>query len=425
MAKFRFNLKEANATIDTPILLIVRWNNNRLKYYTGESINPKFWEDDKSRANYQRVIRTKTFPTHPEFNARLDFIETTAKNVFRQYVNDNNQEPTIKTYRELLHMAFNKKAKVKHDLLSFTEAFIASAPQRKTNKVSSATIQAYKQTYLHLEEYKKTTHSQVEFENIDVNFYNGFVKFLTDAKKFAPNTIGKHIKHLKVFIKAATENDRKIPDYTSKFTGMREDTDSIYLDTAELSELFNINLSGNTRLDKTRDLFLLGAYTGLRFSDFSRLNSDNISDNRITIKAQKTGREVKIPLHPTVRTILEKYKGKELPTLSNVKMNEYLKELGNLCASLKKKVPYSETRGGVTTNIKIEKYELLTTHTARRSFSTNAYLDGVPTLTIMAITGHNTEKSFLRYIKITPDEHAKILDLHWQKTASNQNMRIA
>lgn len=58
---------------------------------------------------------------------------------------------------------------------------------------------------------------------------------------------------------------------------------------------------------------------------------------------------------------------------------------------------------------------MITTHTARRSFATNLFLDGVPAITIMKITGHKTEKAFLLYIKITPNENAKILQLHWQK----------
>ena len=62
-----------------------------------------------------------------------------------------------------------------------------------------------------------------------------------------------------------------------------------------------------------------------------------------------------------------------------------------------------------------KKYQLLTTHTARRSFATNLYLSGFPSISIMKITGHTTEKSFMKYIKITPTENAKLLQLHWDK----------
>jgi integrase len=106
--------------------------------------------------------------------------------------------------------------------------------------------------------------------------------------------------------------------------------------------------------------------------------------------------------------------------ISNQKCNEYLKELG-------KTIPPGETKpllntvtsktftkGGSKTVITKPKWEALCTHTARRSFATNEYLSGMPTLTIMAITGHKTEKAFLRYIKLTPNEHAKLMQMKWK-----------
>ena len=62
-----------------------------------------------------------------------------------------------------------------------------------------------------------------------------------------------------------------------------------------------------------------------------------------------------------------------------------------------------------------QKWELLSSHTGRRSFATNEYLAGTPSITIKAITGHKTEEAFLRYIKLTPNEHAILLKQHWDK----------
>ena len=432
MAKFRFNLRNPKTESEktenkkseneTAIFLIVRWQKNKLVYPTGLSINPEFWQSNKKLPNYQRAI-TKGFPTHPEFNARLKSIDATANKIFLQYVNDHNQQPTLKVYRELLNIAFNKKAIIKHDLISFAESFKLTAQTRIKKPVSASTAQAYEQTIFHLKGFKDANRIRTEFDNIDQDFYTEFVGYLTNVKKFSPNTIGKHIKHLKVFLNEAKELNPNIVNYTSKFEGIKEDIDSIYLNEAELTELYDLDLTENKRLERVRDLFILGSYTGLRFSDFSRLTPDNIVGNRIQITTQKTKKPVSIPFHHRVKSIIEKYNS-EFPVISNVKMNEYLKELGKLTELLKVKVAVSKTNGGIITTEKIKKHDLVSTHTARRSFATNAYLDGVPTLTIMAITGHSTEKSFLRYIKVTPDEHAKILDLHWQKKATS-NMKIA
>lgn len=411
MAKFRFNLRHPDSENETPIFLIVRWENNKLVYPTDLSINPKFWQSDKKKKGFQ--LATSGLTTHPEFNSRLKFIDSTADKTFLNYVNHHNQQPTLKVYRELLHLALNKKAPIKHDLISFSEAFKLIAEERTTKKVSIATTQAYGQTITHLKAFKEATNTRTEFDNIDEDFYNAFVKYLTKTKKFSPNTIGKHIKHMKIFIREAKSLDHNIIDRTAKFTGMKEDTDSIYLSHEELTELYNLDLTENKRLEKVRDLFILGSYTGLRFSDFSRLTTENIIGDRIKIISQKTKKPVSIPFHHTVKSIIEKYKC-DFPQISNVKMNEYLKELGKLTELLKVDVHSKKTRGGVEVSKKVKKHDLLTTHAARRSFATNAYLDKVPSLTIMAITGHSTEKSFLRYIKVTPDEHAEILDLHWK-----------
>jgi integrase len=423
MAKYRFNLRHPESDIATPIHLIVRWEGNKLVYPTGLEILPKFWQADKKKQGFQRAI-AKGFKQHPEFNTRLDYIDVTAKNTFRKFVNDHNQQPTMKVYRELLHMAFNKKAPLKHDLISFAESFAESAKIRTSNKVSTSTIQAYGQTILHLKSFKEATRTRSEFDNIDEDFYNAFVAYLTDTKKFSPNTIGKHIKHLKVFIREAKSVNPELKVNVDKFKGIKEDTDSIYLSHKELTDLYDLDLSDNNRLERVRDLFILGAYTGLRFSDFSRLAPENITGDRIKITSQKTKKPVSIPFHHTVKSIVSKYES-VFPVISNVKMNEYLKDLGKLCESLKVDVKTTKTKGATTVNKKVKKHDLLTTHTARRSFATNAYLDGIPTLTIMAITGHSTEKSFLRYIKVTPDEHATILESLWNKSANKSKLKIA
>ena len=62
--------------------------------------------------------------------------------------------------------------------------------------------------------------------------------------------------------------------------------------------------------------------------------------------------------------------------------------------------------------VKYKKYELVSTHTARRSGATNMYIAVIPTLAIMKITGHKTEKAFLKYIKISEEENAEMLAKH-------------
>jgi integrase len=200
-----------------------------------------------------------------------------------------------------------------------------------------------------------------------------------------------------------------------RFLAAKEKSDSIYLSEKEVLEIEAIDLSGNPRLDRVRDLFLVGCYTGLRYSDYSILRPEHINDGFIEITQTKTGDPVVIPIHSTVERILDKYAGQLPRPISNQKTNEFLKEIGQKANSLKAITTKSITRGGAKVTENYQKWQLLSTHTARRSFASNEYLAGTPTLTIMAITGHKTEKAFLKYIKLTPSEHAKLLKSHWQK----------
>ena len=103
--------------------------------------------------------------------------------------------------------------------------------------------------------------------------------------------------------------------------------------------------------------------------------------------------------------------------LTNQKTNHYLKEVGKEIQGLNKTVIKNITKEGKNNQTRFAKWEMLTTHTARRSFATNEFLAGTPTLTIMAITGHKTEKAFLRYIKLNSSDHARLLKAHWEERA--------
>ena len=130
----------------------------------------------------------------------------------------------------------------------------------------------------------------------------------------------------------------------------------------------------------------------------------------LKVRTEKTDEEVIIPLHPVAKSILEKYNG--TPRLiSNQKFNEYIKDVCEI-VGLNETITLTRTCGGKKMRITKPKFKFVSSHTARRSFATNAYKAGVPTLAIMAITGHRTEKVFLKYVKVTKEEHANLVSQH-------------
>lgn len=307
------------------------------------------------------------------------------------------------------------------DLFSFIKDFIAKADVRinpKTGRpVSYKMVREYERTYYYLKEYCQENKLVLDFKDIDLDFYYSFTEYL-QGLNLATNTIGKKIQTLKIFLNSAT--DRGINQYkhfkSPRFTAISEESDSIYLTKAELEKIYETNLSNHPKLEKVRDLFIVGCWTGVRFSDIPQITPETINNGLISIKQSKTGGKAVIPVHPMVQTILDKYDGTLPRVITNQRFNEYLKDVAK-AARINDKVHKSITKGGIGRSTAYKKWELVTTHCGRRSFATNNYLMGVPTLTIMAITGHKTESSFLKYIKVTPTEHAhKIRDI-WQEQA--------
>jgi len=402
MPNATFILKEPSSNEPTLIYLLYRFNGQKLKFSTGQKIHPKFWNEEKQRAK-----ETRQFPGYTEFNGLLNNLDHKVNNAYRKLLNDGIS-PTPEKLREILNESLYKTdTSFKNDLISFARNFILNSTKKPE------TIANYKQTARILEEFKNYKRITVSFDSVNLDFYEDFKKFC-DGKDYSTNTTGGFIKNIKVFMNESFDRGyhKNLDHKKSKFRKVQEESESIYLTQEEIKKLYELDLNGNPRLDRVRELFIIGCYTGLRYSDLSQLNGRNLIDKTIIkIKTQKTGELVMIPIHPYVSAILEKYNWQLTKPISNQKMNEYLKELGKL-AGLDNSVSISSTKGGIKVTETFKKYALITVHTARRSFATNAYLNDVPTISIMKITGHRTERAFLKYIKISQEENANKLLNH-------------
>lgn len=403
MPKATFVLKEPTSKEETLVYLLFRFNGTKLKFSTGQKINPKFWNPTSQRAREMKGI------DYAEFNQLLNNLSRIVSDEYRTLINDK-KTPTPDLLKVPLNLFLQKGDNHAHqkELISFANYIVENTDRSKGTK------KQLKQAIRNLQEFKFFSKRSLHFDSIDLDFYDEFVDFLI-KKNYGKNTIGTLIKNVKVFMNEAV--DRKLTTNLQfknrRFKTVEEITESIYLTEKELKKIYELELSKNPRLDKTRDLFIIGCYTGLRFSDLSQLSKSHISKDGVTAKVntQKTGEVVVIPLKSQVKAILKKYEGTPPEAYSNQKMNDYLKELGEQ-AEIDDEIMITATKGGVRTSETFKKWQLITTHTARRSFATNAYLMGVPTISIMKITGHRTEKSFLKYIKISQEDNANKLVNH-------------
>lgn len=425
MATTNFNLREPRADKPTPINLVFRYQKERLVHATGLKVLPKYWNAEKGRVkntyNVHERDSINAVLSDLEAQADLYFAESMAKRVFSL--------DGLKKHLEKFQGKTNEARKL--NFFEYFQKFIAESSKRTQTEngklITPGTIAKYKTTLSLITEFSKGWRRKVDFKNIDLEFYKDFTEFLQTRSHnkgigYSNNAIGKHIQTLKTVLNSATENGANEHNayQSKKFKVLKEESDNVYLTENELKVLENLDLSKNQRLERVRDLFLIGCWTGLRFSDLSSLDtSKHVKDTFIEIEQAKTGGKVVIPLHPVVKAILSKYEKGLPPFISNQKYNDYVKEVCQL-AGITEQAQKGITRGGLRVLKFCEKWELVSSHTARRTFATNAYKKGIPALTIRQITGHKTESAFLKYIKATPEEHAKIISMYWEME-TNQN----
>lgn len=395
------------------------------------SVPLEFW-NQKAKKNRDKIRDRIEFLERDWYKDQIEGLEKHLKTSYQKL----NEVPTPEWLKETIDVYFHPKMEEKQvTLFDFIDSFIESSKNRinpkSGKKIATSTIKKYTTCYHYLIEYSMTEKRSVDFQDIDMNFYADFIKFLNkkivskgkdkDGNKIeetglAVNTVGKQIAVLKGFLNEATEQgfNNFRGHQNKKFTILTEDSDTVYLNEKELDKLFTLDLSSNKRLEKVRDLFLVGCWTGCRFSDFSTITPEQVTKGFLYVQQEKTGAKVVIPLHPVVKSILDKYNGVLPLAPSNQKFNEYIKEVCEL-AEINETTSKTVTRGGRGVTSVTKKWEFVSSHTARRSFATNLYKSGFPAISIMKITGHTTEKSFLKYIKVTQEEHAKLLAEHWEK----------
>lgn len=289
-------------------------------------------------------------------------------------------------------------------------SYIEKHIERSRSIRKPATIKQYEYGLNKLKEFERTKRTRLTFETINLDFYNSFMEYCMQTLYLSTNSIGKLIKNIKMWMGTAFEEGlhENMIYKGRKFKKPVENAESIYLTEDELRRI-RISIMPTPCLENVKDIFLLACYTGVRSQDYHKLHHDNIINEgtMLKVRTEKTDEEVIVPIHPIAKAILDKYNG--VPRIiSNQKFNKYIKEVCRI-VGITDLVSIKRTCGGKKIVFKKPKYEFVSSHTARRSFSTNAYKAGVPTLAIMAITGHRTEKVFLRYIKVTKEEHAKIM----------------
>ena len=417
MANIKFLVRGKNPDAPCTIYVTSRFGRDeKLMYATKLKIEPKYWDEKKQRAKVGKLIPADKKKEIEVLNAAVTSIEGMLKTNIADSARDG-KTVSKDSLKEVLDVHFGKKKAAASDFHSFFDYYIELCDTRMNGRRGGQTVsykskREYARTLYYVEEYEKDRKVHLDFTDIDQNFLDDFVKFL-QSLNLSTNTIGHKVICIKALMRAATERELNTNTKYQFFRNASEETEAVALDEAELERIRRCNLSRHPHLAEIRDLFLLGCWTGLRYSDVIRLRAENVGETMITIRQQKTDNPVQIPIHPVFREIWERYGGLPL-VISNQKFNDHIKDVCK-AARINETVLKSITKGGKRITTSYKKWQLVSSHTARRSFATNLYRQGFPSIGIMSITGHKTETAFLKYIKVGKEEHAEMLMKHWQK----------
>jgi integrase len=404
MATFKYFLRDGKATSSTQIVLIIS-DGKKIKIPSGQSVHPKHWDqkEQKVKRSLSGFADINAFLKHFVLKVESEYLKFLSSGVIptpdqiRGTVVIKEEEPAITP-----EVVFKEAYDTFKEIYSHTKR--------------PATVNKFKTLLIHLEGFCKKKKQALTFDLFDLKFYELFTIYLVNDQEHTNNTVGKVVANLKTFLNWAIDRGYPVNPIFSKFKIATEKTETVYLTEPELMAIYNLDLTGNKTLSKVRDVFCFGCFTGQRFSDIAGLREEDIKGNSWHVRTLKTKDVIEVPLNVYALEILDKYFNQNLPlpVMSNQKTNQYLKELAQK-AELNELITQVRFKGSVRVQETKPKHELISTHTARRTFVTLWLEKGGRPETCMEITGHTDYKTFKKYIKITSKVKRVEMDQIWSK----------
>ena len=407
-----FYLRDKKSAQSTSILISVHYENNRIRIATGCTVPPKMWQEKKQRAKV-----SIEFQMANEINDRLDKLEAVMESLMKQYRDEGHfpnparikadflkqhdvpiKHKKAKTFWDHFNDFVEIKRQVNPDVRDYNNSIrkhLLSVENVLGGKLSFALITS------------ETSSFKQEWAN-----YLAFVALNSMGEPgLMPNTIGKQNKNLKAFLNWCFDQNITKKFSLKSFPTIMEDVDKVYLTEEELDQLEAI-VPKDPSQAVVRDLFLVGCETGLRFSDFIRITEHDIRNNELHIVPKKTKnsgvKKLIIPLSARVQHILAKYDGKP-PLYDRNQLTKFNKTIRELCelANMQDEIKFYREVAGETVMITKKKFEEVSSHTCRRTFCTLKFLKGMPAHVNMKFSGHKSERSFVKYLKLDAELTAK------------------
>ena len=405
--KSSFHLKNPKGEKESLIYFSAYFKNEskKLIYSTGETITPKEW-NFKNRMPNDLSGRTTRADNHRAINMQLNRYTDFYIKIINRYIHAE-QEITVENIRNEFDKEFKKTKTGSRDFFAVYDKFMTEKINDKTDKANStSTIKRYEYNKKLLQDFEESKDVKLNFNQIDKKFYNTFINYCTNTKNHSTNTLSRNIGLFKTFMNWAVLNRYTYKQDFQEFKNIKKEiTDEVALSKEQVVEIFNFDFSNNQRLERVRDLFVFGCFTGMRYSNYSKMKKNDIIDSHIKVRDVKDNRkQLNIPLNDYSSYLLKKYDYR-LPEISNQKFNEYIKEVIKI-VGYTENIKKTSKLGNEIIETVTPFYERISSHTARRSFITIMKTEKVPDKIIMGFTGHKSLEVFNQYYK--PNDIEKV-----------------
>ena len=409
--KIHYYLDKPN-TKNSLVMLFISNNGKRVKISTSVFVNTKDW--NKNREELKKGTKNAL-----EWNTYLGNVKNSIEN---HYLGSLTREKNL-SIQELKSFALNALNKdpsnsmkddegVEKDFYYYFDLFISA--RGESGQYSKRIIQYYKTVKSHIESFDTYRRKKTEFDEIDSDYLQEFVQYLVEKKQHTNNTIAGNITKLKTFLNyAIKEGFTNNAKYLAFKNVKEQDAQSIALTEQELKMLEDQKYKAKN-LANVRDLFLIMVYTGIRYSDLANLKKENIflDEGVIKMNMKKTHYTIYIPIHSKLKPLVEKFINNEIKVISNQKLNLYLKVVcrqAGIDQEVQRVWYHNKNRKQETK----KKYELVTTHTGRRTFITISLKKKALPEEIMKISGHRNRQAFQKYVRITQEEAVSKIKSIW------------
>lgn len=369
-----------------------------------EKVKPRYWNKTKQRVNKPR--ETEPDNRHEEINRLIESLAANTERFdrFEAY----NTAPDVGEVKKVFFQTGTRQKNFGEAYQEFIDA--------NRNRVKPNTTRSRNTAKEFIQNFEKARGISIQFSDINRQLFEDLYDYALNVAKLENNAFAAYVAKFKAFIDWANEKEYCSITEHKKYKFSEKDKNVICLTVKEFDQLLNHDFK-NERLNKTRDLYCFGCLTGLRFSDIVTMKQNHIQGDYIVKSIQKTSQQDKIPILPQARKIIKKYStetGLNMPRISNVNLNKYIKECCQL-AGIDETINKLIYRGTEVFEVPHPKYKLITVHTARKTFVSILMNSGMDPHYIMKITGHKKPSTFDKYAGLNTDKLKDEIGKYWPK----------